>query len=102
MRAIAGTTVDTLTREGPAETDAIAIDSRIRSRFPQITRTLAESDIRDAVGIISSSMLSSPNFLKQWLENRLSMWTDIDDYDLWISSNGLITLLDKQAVARKT
>jgi len=77
-----GGTVETRTTEAEAETDAIEIDRRIRTRFPQITTVLSESELRGAVNIISPTQTSDPQFLHQWLANRLGMWTDINEYNI--------------------
>lgn len=77
-----GGTVPTRTTESQAETTAIAVDQDIRSTFSQITTPLPEAQIRSAVGIIQSSQTSAPQFLNQWLENRLSLMTDIDEYNI--------------------
>ncbi len=80
--ASVGGTVPTRTTESAAESDAISVDQSIRTRFPQITTQLSEAQIRSAVGILSSTQTSDPNFIRQWLANRLSMWTDVDDYNI--------------------
>jgi len=77
-----GGTVPTKTTESAAESDAITIDKMIRNHFPQITTQLSAAQIRSAIGILSSSQTSTQDFLLQWLTNRLSMWTDIDDYNI--------------------
>ena len=77
-----GGTVSTLTTESQAETTAIAVDQDIRSTFPQITTPIPEAQIRSAVGIIQTSQTSAPQFLNQWLENRLSLMTDIDEFNI--------------------
>jgi len=77
-----GGTVPTRTTESQAETTAIAVDQEIRATFPQITTPLPEARIRDLVGIIQPSQTSDPNFLNQWLENRLSLMTDIDEFNI--------------------
>lgn len=77
-----GGTVPTRTTESQAETTAIAVDQDIRATFPHITTPLPESRIRDVVDIIQPSQTSDPQFLSQWLENRLSLMTDIDEYNI--------------------
>ncbi len=77
-----GGTVPTLTTESQAETTAIAVDQDIRATFSQITTPLPEAQIRSAVGIIQPAQTSAPQFLNQWLENRLSLMTDIDEYNI--------------------
>lgn len=77
-----GGTVPTRTTESQAETTAIVVDQDIRTTFPQITTPLPESRIRDIVDIIQPSQTSDPNFLNQWLENRLSLMTDIDEFNI--------------------
>nr|WP_246551794.1 DUF4157 domain-containing protein [Geobacter hydrogenophilus] len=77
-----GGTVPTLTTQSQAETTAIAADQDIRSTFPQITTPIPEAQIRSAVGIIQPSQTSDPQFLNQWLENRLSLMTDIDEFNI--------------------
>lgn len=81
-----GGTVPTRTTKSQAETTAIAVDQDIRSAFPQITTPLPEARIRDVVYIIQPSQTSDPNFLNQWLENRLTMMTDINEFNIRTSS----------------
>lgn len=81
-----GGTVPTRTTESQAETTAIAVDQDIRATFTQITTPLPESRIRDVVDIIQPSQTSDPNFLNQWLENRLTMMTDINEFNIRTSS----------------
>jgi outer membrane protein OmpA-like peptidoglycan-associated protein len=77
-----GGTVPTRTTESQAETTAIAVDQDIRSTFPHITTPIPETQIRSAVAIIQTSQTSDPQFLNQWLENRLSLMTDIDEFNI--------------------
>ncbi|RNC65258.1 MAG: OmpA family protein [Desulfuromonadales bacterium] len=77
-----GGTVPTRTTESQAETTAIAADQDIRATFPQITTPLPEARIRDVVDIIQPSQTSDIQFLNQWLENRLSLMTDIDEFNI--------------------
>ncbi len=77
-----GGAVPTRTSESQAETTAIAVDQDIRTTFPQITTPLPEARIRAVVDIIQPSQTSDPQFLNQWLENRLSLMTDIDEFNI--------------------
>jgi len=77
-----GGTIRTNTTESAAETDAISVDQTIRNHFSHITTQLSESQIRSAIGILSSSQTSDPDFLREWLSNRLSMWTNVDDFNI--------------------
>jgi len=77
-----GGTVPVRTTESDAETTALAVNQRICSRFPQITTSLSAASIRPAVGIIQASQTSSPAFIREWLANRLSLWTDSDNYNI--------------------
>ncbi|CAG0966347.1 hypothetical protein GEOBC_01018 [Geobacteraceae bacterium] len=77
-----GGTVPTRTTESQAESTAIAVDQDIRSTFSQITTPLPEARIRDVVDIIQPSQTSDTQFLNQWLENRLSLMTDIDEFNI--------------------
>ncbi len=80
-----GGTVVTRTTKGEAEASAILADKEIRGRFPQISQPVSESALRSVVSILSEAQTSSEDFLFQWLENRLSMWTDVDDYAIGAS-----------------
>jgi outer membrane protein OmpA-like peptidoglycan-associated protein len=78
--AAVGGTVATQTTQGEAEADTVLADKQIRSRFPQISQPTNEPALRSAVSILSEAQTSSEDFLFQWLDNRLSMWTDVNDY----------------------
>jgi len=75
-----GGDVPTKTTQGQAEEDAIRADEKIRSRFPQISQPVNEPALRSAVSILSEAQTSSEDFLLQWLDNRLNIWTDVNDY----------------------
>lgn len=88
-----GGTVPTRTTESQAETTAIAVDQDIRTTFSQITTPLPEAQIRSAVGIIQPSQTSATQFLNQWLENRLSLMTDIDEYNIRPTDSRYVQML---------
>jgi outer membrane protein OmpA-like peptidoglycan-associated protein/predicted SprT family Zn-dependent metalloprotease len=75
-----GGTVQTKTTQDQAEEGAIRADEKIRSRFPQISQPVNKSALRSAVSILSEAQTSSEDFLLQWLDNRLNIWTDVNDY----------------------
>ena len=75
-----GGEVVTLTTESEAKSDAVTMDKQLRAQFPIIATPLTEEKIRSRVEIIAESTFSSDEFLRQWLANRLYMWTDITNY----------------------
>jgi outer membrane protein OmpA-like peptidoglycan-associated protein len=75
-----GGTVPTRTTEAAAESDALAIDPRIRARFPIIPTVLSEQQIRDAINIIGSADTLRDTFLRQWLANKMHLWTDAEEF----------------------
>ncbi len=78
-----GGVITTRTTETAAEADAARADERIRARFPHyITTRLSDTQLREAVGILTPTQTSAENFLRQWLANRLPRWTDIENYDI--------------------
>jgi outer membrane protein OmpA-like peptidoglycan-associated protein len=80
--AAVGGTVEAKTTEGGLKDEAVVADKEIRARFPQIATPATEPALRGAVSLLSEAQTSSEDFLLQWLDNRLSMWTDVDDYDI--------------------
>ena len=77
-----GGDVPTRTTASAVESDAVDVDRRLRAAFPQITSPVSEPDLRSAVGVISTAQTSDPQFVRQWLANRLSLWTSVDDLDI--------------------
>jgi outer membrane protein OmpA-like peptidoglycan-associated protein len=77
-----GGEIDTKTTQAEAESDIVTMDKQLRGRFPQISAPLPEAQLRSRVGIISEKQTSEDDYLKQWLSNRLYMWTDIANYGL--------------------
>jgi outer membrane protein OmpA-like peptidoglycan-associated protein len=73
-----------VTRTTPSnvESDAVAVDQRLRTAYPQIASPMSEASLRAAVGVISSAQTSDPQFVRQWLANRLSRWTSVDEFDI--------------------
>jgi outer membrane protein OmpA-like peptidoglycan-associated protein len=74
--------VATRTTSSNVESDAIAVDQRLRTAYPQIASPKSEASLRAAVGVISSAQTSDPQFVRQWLANRLSLWTSVDELDI--------------------
>jgi hypothetical protein len=72
-----GGTIDTRTNESDLDADAVAINQRIRQRFPQIAATVSDRQIADAVSVLSPAVTSRSDYLHQWLANKLIGWTDI-------------------------
>ncbi len=77
-----GGEVTTRTTRSAVEADALDVDRRLRAAFPQITSPVSEPDLRNAVGVIATAQTSDPQFVRQWLANRLSLWTAVDEFDL--------------------
>jgi outer membrane protein OmpA-like peptidoglycan-associated protein len=75
-----GGVVPVKTTQSDLEADALQADKEIHARFPQIATTMTESALRGAVSLLSEAQTASEDFLLQWLDNRLSMMTDVDDY----------------------
>jgi|GEM_PF-1942459 len=74
--------VPTETTKDDANTDIVRSDKILRGRFPQITSTVTQAQLEGIVGIITPQQTSDPDFLNQWLMNRLSSTGDIDNYGL--------------------
>jgi outer membrane protein OmpA-like peptidoglycan-associated protein len=89
-----GGQVLTRTTESALETDAIDIDQRIRARYPQITRSVSEADLRNAVDVLGPGITSDQDFLRQWLANKLRGWTDIAQFDIDDSDPRFVAMLD--------
>jgi outer membrane protein OmpA-like peptidoglycan-associated protein len=77
-----GGDVPTETTKDDANTDIVASDKILRAKFPQITSTVTQAQLEGIVGIITPQQTSDPVFLNQWLMNRLSTMTDIDNFGL--------------------
>jgi hypothetical protein len=89
-----GGSVPTQTTETDLDADAVAVNQRIRRQFPQITITASNQQIRDAVGVIGSSLTDDPAFLHQWLANKLVGWTDIELFNISETDPRFVAMLD--------
>jgi outer membrane protein OmpA-like peptidoglycan-associated protein len=69
-----------ITSEAGAESTAIQVDQRIRTRFPQIGTPMTEPQIRNVVSLMTPVQTSNQTFIGQWLANRLFRETDIGDF----------------------
>jgi len=89
-----GGTIPTQTTEADLDAAAVAINQRIRQQFPQITTAVSDRQISDAVSVLSPSVTSDPDFLHQWLANKLIGWTDIELYEILETDPRFIAMLD--------
>jgi hypothetical protein len=70
------------TTEAQADADALAVDRRIRARFPFITRVIDPAEITRRVQRFGESRARDVGFVRQWVENRLATVTDLPQYAL--------------------
>jgi outer membrane protein OmpA-like peptidoglycan-associated protein len=89
-----GGSIDTRTTQANLDADALIVNQRIRRRFPQITLSVSDQQIADAVGVITSSITSDADFLHEWLANRLITWSDIELYSISETDPRFIAVLD--------
>jgi hypothetical protein len=89
-----GGTIPTLTTESDLDADAVEVNHRIEKRFPQITTTVSDQQITDAVSVLSPTITSDPDYLHQWLANKLIGWTDIELYEISETDPRFVAMLD--------
>ena len=82
------------TTEAEADADALAVDQRIRDRFPFITSAISAADITRRVQRFGSARGSDVSFVRQWVENRLAGVTDLTQYALAQRDLRLTALVD--------
>ena len=89
-----GGTIPKKTTEQALDADALAMDERIRARFPLIQAPATPKTITDAVSVMGTSITTDTDFLHQWLANKLITWTDIEQFDIAETDSRFITMLD--------
>jgi len=89
-----GGTIPTRTSESALDADALAIDARIRARFPLIAAPATPAAVTDAVSVIGPALTSDRDFLRQWLANKLVGWTDVERFDITETDPRFIAMLD--------
>ncbi len=89
-----GGRIPTQTTEADLDADAVAANQRIRQRFPQITASVSDRQITDAVGVLSPAITSDADFLHQWLANKLIGWTDIELFEIRETDLRFVAMLD--------
>lgn len=89
-----GGTIPTQTTEANLDADALLVNQRIHQRFPQITLSVSDQQITNAVGVLTPSITADPDYLHQWLANRLSGWTEIELYAINETDPRFVAVLD--------
>lgn len=89
-----GGTIPVQTTETALDADALVANQRIRQRFPQINVSVSDQQITNAVSVLSPAITSDPDYLHQWLANRLIGWTDISRYAIRENDPRFVTMLD--------
>lgn len=86
--------IPTRTTESALDADALAIDERIRARFPLIPAPAMPEAVGDAVSVIGPTLTSDRDFLHQWLANKLIQWTDVETFDIIETDPRFVAMLD--------
>lgn len=66
-----GGTVPTRTSETDLDADALAVDVKLRARFPQIATSVSAKQLKDVVSVLGPGITATQNYLRQWLANKL-------------------------------
>lgn len=77
-----GGDIDELTTPDVAKADAVEVDKRVRAIYYQIQGKLTEAELRSRVDVSTTQQTASDDYLRQWLANRLTSWTDISEYNI--------------------
>jgi outer membrane protein OmpA-like peptidoglycan-associated protein len=88
-------TVPTQTTEADLDQDAVDVAQQLRARFPFMSVSATSTQIESAVSVMTPSLTSSTGYLREWMANKLSGWSDVEKYDIKETDPRLIALLDK-------
>lgn len=90
-----GGTIPTRTTETDLDADAIDINQQIRARFPMINVTVSDAQIRSSVNVMTPALTSSPDYLNEWLANKLPGWSDSENFNISETDPRFVALLDR-------
>jgi outer membrane protein OmpA-like peptidoglycan-associated protein len=82
------------TTETNLDADALAVNRRIRARFPQITVSISDQQITDKVSVLGPSITADTGFLHEWLANRLIALSDIELFNISETDPRFVAVLD--------
>lgn len=81
-----GSTANVLTTQQDAETAALAADTDLHAKYPQIAGQLSPAQIRQRVTVFAPDFepqnAPDPSFVTNWIENQLPKRTAIGDFAL--------------------
>jgi outer membrane protein OmpA-like peptidoglycan-associated protein len=77
-------TMSQVTTQADAEAAAIAADAALHTKYPQIPTQLSQAQIRGSVTVFAADFTPanapSADFLANWIENQLSIRTNIENF----------------------
>ncbi|MCI0337074.1 MAG: hypothetical protein L0226_05830 [Acidobacteria bacterium] len=69
------------TSESEIDTIASEVNQKILKKFGGVIKTpLTDTEVQDRVKILAAEKTKDPEFIKQWLANKLNTWTTIGEY----------------------
>lgn len=89
------TPVPTRTTEADLDTDAVDINQQLRARFPFISVSVSSTQIRARVNVMTPTLTTDADYLRQWLANRLPRWSDVENFQISETDPRFVALLDR-------
>jgi outer membrane protein OmpA-like peptidoglycan-associated protein len=86
--------IPTRTTEASLDADAVSVSARVRNRFPQISTTVSESQVRQAVSVMTPAITTTREYLQQYTSNRMPEWSDRENYDIGETDTRYTAVLD--------
>jgi outer membrane protein OmpA-like peptidoglycan-associated protein len=90
-----GGTIPTRTTEADLDTDAVDINQQIRARFPMISVTIPDAQLRSSVSVMTPALTNDPDYLHEWLANKLPGWSDSENFNISETDARFVALLDR-------
>ncbi len=90
-----GSTAKTKTTEAALDTDAVDVSQQLRARFPFMSITATDAQIQASVNVMTPTLTSDQDYLREWMANKLPGWSDIKKYNISETDPRLIALLDR-------
>lgn len=86
--------IPTRTTEAAADAEAVDTSARVRNQFHQISATVNEQQIRQAVSVMTPAVTTTRDYLRQYTSNRMPDWSDREKYDVAETDPRYTTMLD--------
>ena len=93
--AAVSTKIKTQTTEADLDTDAVDVSDALKARFPFISISVTDAQIKAAVSVMTPALTSGQDYLREWMANKLPGWSDVENFSISETDPRFIALLDR-------